>query len=369
MALPAFLARRLGQSGYSRRIGEGLDEAWKGAATRPIELSQWRAVILSDHHRGRGDKADDFRRCEPAYCAALGYYLEEGFELWLLGDVEELWENGPEDVLERYRNVLELECAFGSRLWRIYGNHDMTWKSGDEVERLLAEHLPAGLTVHEAVKVLIEDGGERLGTLFLTHGHQGTIDSGNLLVVPVSRAVVRFGWGTLQRRVGFASTSPATDTVLRGKHDRAMAAWADKHPERVILVSGHTHNPVFPGTSPPDLAAEAAVREAAYQAALASGVGIPRARGERELAKVRADRAEVYIPPDLEHPSYFNTGCCSFGDGDMTALEFAEGGVRLVRWLEDSGGAFAQELEPAVPLRELFGMVTGVVPRAVAAPP
>ena len=95
MAIPAFIARHLGEQAYRRRIGKGLTEAHGRAGRRDIELSDLRAVVFSDHHRGVGDGADDFRRCEPAYCAALGWYLEQGYELWLLGDVEELWENSP----------------------------------------------------------------------------------------------------------------------------------------------------------------------------------------------------------------------------------------------------------------------------------
>ncbi len=34
---------------------------------------------------------------------------------------------------------------------------------------------------------------------------------------------------------------------------------------------------------------------------------------------------------------YFNTGCCSFDDGDCTGLEIAEGKTRLVRWPDDDG--------------------------------
>src|SRR5262245_38896190 len=127
MALPAFITRRL-ESYRNRRIREGLTNAWKNAERREIDISKLRAVVLSDHHRGQGDGADDFRRCEDAYCAALAWYLEENFELWLLGDVEELWENRPEPVLEYYEDVLALEREFGDRLLRFYGNHDMTWK-------------------------------------------------------------------------------------------------------------------------------------------------------------------------------------------------------------------------------------------------
>jgi hypothetical protein len=212
------------------------------------------------------------------------------------------------------------------------------------------------------MQIVVTDGGEPLGTLFLVHGHQGTIDSGNLLVVPVSRFVVRFVWGTLQRRLGFANTSPATQAVLRGKHDRAMAAWSDTHPEKIVTVAGHTHHPVFPGTMPPDSKAEAAAAEQNYQAALKSGTDVYRARAARELARFRALRDDVYEPPKLARPCYFNTGCCSFGDGDITGLEFSDGKVKLVRWLEDGGGAVPKELEAAKDLREVLAGVTGKAP-------
>lgn len=35
-------------------------------------------------------------------------------------------------------------------------------------------------------------------------------------------------------------------------------------------------------------------------------------------------------------PSYFNTGCCRFEDGDITGIELAEGEIRLIKWAEDS---------------------------------
>jgi hypothetical protein len=232
MAMPAVIARRLPQGAYAQRIAKGLSNAYDHRAdTDTTELAQLRAVVFSDDHRGRGrgNGADDFRRCEQACCAALGWYLEQGYELWLLGDVEELWENRPKHVMERYREVLEFEQAFGTRLWRFFGNHDMAWRGKKNVQRFLAGHM-ADARVAESLKLTITDSGQPLGMLYLVHGHQGTLDSGNLLIVPFSRFVVRFVWGRLQRALEFASTSPATGAVLRGKHDRAMAAWADAHP-------------------------------------------------------------------------------------------------------------------------------------------
>ncbi len=354
MAWPAFILRHFGQDAYSKRIAKGLSNAYDRAESRTADLSSLRAVVFSDHHRGRGDGADDFRHCEQAYSAALGWYLEHGYELWLLGDVEELWENRPKHVMERYGDVLALERQFGGRVRRFFGNHDMAWRRPKNVERFLAGHMEDA-RVAEGLKLTVTDAGRPLGTLFLVHGHQGTLDSGNLLLVPFSRFVVRFGWATLQRARGFANTSPATDAVLRGKHDLAMAGWADAHPERTVLVAGHTHRPVFPGQFPPDFRAEAATREAAYQAA-AGGPDAPAARAELELARVRAARAGTYKSPDLDRPCYFNTGCCSFGDGDVTGLEIADGEIRLVRWPDSDGAPRALVLARA-DLREILGAV------------
>ncbi len=36
-------------------------------------------------------------------------------------------------------------------------------------------------------------------------------------------------------------------------------------------------------------------------------------------------------------PSYFNTGCCCFPDGDVTGLEIVNGEIHLVRWPDDNG--------------------------------
>jgi hypothetical protein len=350
--------RWLGDGAYDRRIAEGLGNAWDRAPVRDLELSELRAVAFSDHHRGRGDGADDFKRCEQAYCAGLGWYLEQGFELWLVGDVEELWENRPGHVMQHYDRVLRLEREFGDRLWRIWGNHDMAWRRGSNVRRFLGDNVPEERML-EGIRVNVHDDGALLGTLFVVHGHQGTLDSGNLLAVPISRFVVRFVWARLQRALGFASTSPANDAAIRGRHDRAMAAWADAHPERLVLMAGHTHKPVFPGTLPPDVQAEAQAAEDAYLAARDADREVPAARALRELARSRADRMERYEPPKLTRSCYFNTGCCSFGDGDVTGLEFADGAVRLVRWLDDGGAAAPRQLTPPLDLRTVFSGVTG----------
>src|SRR5918994_6361403 len=97
-----------------KAIARGLSKAFdaRSTPTVDVEVDDLRWVIFSDHHKGERDGADDFRRCERSYNAALGAYLERGYTLVALGDVEELWECSPEKVLEAYDHTLELEREF-----------------------------------------------------------------------------------------------------------------------------------------------------------------------------------------------------------------------------------------------------------------
>lgn len=55
----------------------------------------------------------------------------------------------------------------------------------------------------------------------------------------------------------------------------------------------------------------------------------------------------------MSKPCYFNTGCCSFGDGDITGIEIVNGLIKLVRWLDDEGRPLPKELEVS-DLRKVF---------------
>ena len=102
-----------------------------------------RYVIFSDHHKGAGDDADDFRQCEATYLEALDYYLEAGYTLILLGDGEELWEQDAPIVFKTYPDVFESEARFHpERHMRVIGNHDNPWEIPEMVERYLHPIFP-----------------------------------------------------------------------------------------------------------------------------------------------------------------------------------------------------------------------------------
>lgn len=329
-----------GDEAYAKDIAAGLSRAYEAdaTATLDLDLAEARLVIFSDHHKGARDGADDFLRCERAYHAALGYYLERGFRLFALGDVEELWENRPEEVLGAYRETLGLEAEFHrlGRYERFWGNHDDQWRYPDQVGKHLHGLFP-DLQVREALRLQLRSEGTLTGELFLVHGHQGTLESDRFAWF--SRLIVRYIWRPLQRKLNMASSTPARDYELRQRHDSAMFRWAQAHSANPVLIAGHTHRPVF-GTSkkaPPKRRTEAVVAGELEQARAEEAPDSERVATLRaELELIQAEQRRGGPPPlPIDPPCYFNTGCCSFGDGDVTGLEIADGEIRLVRWLDD----------------------------------
>ena len=96
-----------------------------------------------------------------------------------LGDVEELWEERPAAVLDKYKHTVELSAKFhkAGRYLRVYGNHDDNWSFQDEVARLLRPLYGESLHVYESVRIRVRDGEQILGTIWFVHGHQGTRNS------------------------------------------------------------------------------------------------------------------------------------------------------------------------------------------------
>jgi hypothetical protein len=318
---------------YLESVRKGLDSAYKDADEEPFDPAGERIAVFSDHHKGVGDPADDFRRCEHAYSAALGYYLEAGYKLFILGDGEELWEEHADDVIERYRDVLQLEAAFvqrGNGLSRFYGNHDDQWASPGQVSKHLRA-LFGDIEVREGLRLRVERPGKAPGTLFFVHGHQGTADSDRWGWA--SRLFVRHVWRPLQRRTGYSATTPSRNYALRAKHDRAMYEWARSQAPGLVMFAGHTHRPVFsrcvpdPPPTRPTTELEEALAQAVGSGDAAKAAAI---RAELEYARTSVRRPEEVLT--VSPPCYFNTGCCSFPDGDITGLEIADGEVRLVRW-------------------------------------
>lgn len=324
-------------------IEKDLSRALLGSDTLPLTLdvaSPHRYIILSDQHKGARDGADEFQHCEIAYRSALEAYRSRSFTLILLGDAEELWEQGFGPVRSAYAGMLSLEGSFpAGRYHRVWGNHDDDWSSPGTVRKKLAEFMPVD-RVYEGIRFEVFDGPQRLGRLFLVHGHQGTLFSHRLRVV--SRFFLRVVYRPIQRLFRVGRQTPAKDACLRAQHDRQMYEWAAKQSD-LVLIAGHTHRPVWSSrTHLQKLEEELAKMTELEPEPPEAGRRIEELRQQiRERAEKSPPCGDTIKPV----PCYFNTGCCKFDDGDITGIELEDGAIRLVKWSSEQPQRGSQVLE------------------------
>ena len=133
--------------------------------------------------------------------------------------------------------------------------------------------------------------------------------------------------------------TPATDFELRYEHDSALYFWSQAQ-EKVVLVAGHTHRPVFKSQAQEEIVRKA-LKEAEEQLInpqdnLKLQQQTAELSAQLEWIRARKQQSSQLLPLiELKKPSYFNTGCCAFSDGDITGLELSDGEIRLVRWPND----------------------------------
>lgn len=296
----------------------------------PFDPVKDRFIIFSDQHKGCRDGADDFAGAEKNYLAALDYYYDKGFSYISLGDSEELWENSLRAVKKHNHTVFDLEKKFlkQNRFYKIFGNHDLFWDNDPLAAWHLKDIYGQKIRVYEGL-ILIPSGGAvdfRLPTtdyrLFLTHGHQGDAQSdGNWF----SKFFIANIWAPLQAYLRINPNTPAYDAEKKTLHNRIMYEWAAEK-ENTWLITGHTHQPVFASLTH----LERLFKQ--FQEALNNN---DKAEEERLRNEIRF-REKEFTTVSMDYmnmkPSYFNTGCCCFSDGDITGIELAEGEIRLVKW-------------------------------------
>lgn len=272
-----------------------------------LDASTDKIIIFSDQHKGNRDRADDFANNELNYLNALDFYKQQNFSFINLGDSEELWKYTTEEVLNNNEKAFAAEAAFQpNNYYKTFGNHDIIWKNKIDSERLLKKYFAMPLPVYEGILIKTIIGTETL-TIFCTHGHQGDKMSDNN---GFSTWLVAHIWAPVQRYLQINVNTPSKDDRLRNKHNKLMHEWSSNR-KNLLLVTGHTHKPVF-----------------------ASG----------KYAVKTSHKIEEVGGGSLK-PSYFNTGCCCFNDGDITGIEIADGHIRLIKWFDENGRPARKVLE------------------------
>ena len=315
-----------------------------------------RIIVFSDQHRGRKNGADDFMKAEGSYLLALDYYFQNNFQFISLGDSEELWENTLASVKKNNTLTFEAEKKFllQDRFFKIFGNHDLYWDNTLLASQQLKTIYGKEFRVFEGVILEIENKSKKLKenvnlfkdknlfasgektdinddklpvadcplTVFLTHGHQGDASSdGNWF----SKFFVANIWAPLQSYLRLNFNTPAYDEDLKTSHNLIMYEWSAKYKD-LVLITGHTHQPVFESLTHP---------ERLYKK-LGDAMKANRIEEANEVEAEIKRRGRDYKTTPAQYldikPSYFNTGCCCFRDGDITGIEITFEKIILVKW-------------------------------------
>jgi len=314
-----------------------LSQLWQSKDIDVLETKGMKYAIFSDLHLGDGGSADDFHHNEETMETALTYYNENGYNLILLGDTEELWQFDLNQVVNRYNNsVYKKMREFGNaRVYRVFGNHDYEWCSpADPAMKNPKKNKGAP----EALKM--KDSNDNTKIL-LVHGHQGSIDSDKNSWI--SRFLVR-GFKPFEPFVKFLKFyghPSATKSQVTTDYEQIMYAWAKK--EKVILICGHSHRAIFASKSYADrLEDEIAELKADNLAHRTEKKRVKKNKKKikqlkRKLKEEKAKGRKI-DPTERDKeplPCYFNSGCGLYTDG-ITTIEIVDDEIKLVKWHRDT---------------------------------
>ncbi len=279
-----------------------------------VDFDNEKFIIFSDHHKGNRDHGDDFAGNEKNYLAALDYYYTNQFYYINLGDSEELWKYKPGEVISKNIQALQSEAKFHEqkKYFKTFGNHDLTWKDKLEVNKWFKDIFKLPLHVREGILLSTHINNKPL-SIFLTHGHQGDKLSDNNAF---STWLVSHIWRPLQRYLDININTPAKDYALRDKHNLMMYEWSS-HKRNLVLITGHTHKPVFAAGQYSDH---------------------PNNIIDEEKIKQGADKNNL-------KPTYFNSGCCCYNDEDITGIEIGDNKISLIKWHWDNNDSIRSVLE------------------------
>jgi len=261
----------------NKELIEKLLALWQDPTTPVLDTKGKRYFILSDVHLGDGGQADDFHNNERILETALECYNKWGYSLILLGDIEEMWQFDQKEIEERYKGSIYKKIrSFGDdRVYRVFGNHDINWQTLPDP----AKNMPLWCHIAtEALKLHIDQSDT---TMFLVHGHQGSVNSDK--AAWSSRFWVRFlkPFERIGRKLRVYRNPSITKTKVKKSYEKIMASWVNT--TGIPLICGHSHRAVFSDTP----------------------------------------------------PYYFNTGCALYRNG-ITGIEIAGGRISLVKWQRDS---------------------------------
>lgn len=303
-------------------IFENLDYLYQTAPSKKI-TNRDSVVIFSDLHMGNGKKErDDFLHNSELFKYVLKhYYLQNNFQLFLNGDIEELQKFSFDVVQSKWNDVYQLFEEFNTknRLFRIAGNHDF--------ELFLEEKY----NILPALKLIYKND-----TMFMFHGHQASA------FLEKYNEFAGFFLRYMVRPLPVRNNSTAYDSKRKYRVEKKVYSFSNKN--KIVSIIGHTHRPLFESLSRIDYLK--------FKIEQLCRV-YPKAR--RKLKRM-IETDIKYYKNELEHsylkdkklgkrsslynsniivPCVFNSGC-AIGKRGVTALEIHGGKIYLVHWFDQN---------------------------------
>lgn len=300
-----------------------LEELFNSSKELSIDQES-KIVIFSDLHMGNGRSLDDFRPNAHLFEHALQeYYIQNGFQLILNGDVEELHRYSLQEIRSAWSHIYALFDLLHreKRLYKIYGNHDSKLFAlpGEDLRYPLLASLKLDYHGHK---------------LFFFHGHQASFfyEKFNELMGLLLRV---FAKPLRIRNYSVAHNKEKAFTIEKRSYEFSRRLG-------IISILGHTHRPLFESMSKLD-ALNYRIESLLRRHEKSSEDN--RSRLEEEIRTVK-EEIERYINIKGEEqtisnlysshtviPSVFNSGCV-IGKRGMTAIEISEGKMYLVHWFD-----------------------------------
>jgi UDP-2,3-diacylglucosamine pyrophosphatase LpxH len=314
-------------------INRTLSQLWRSDDVPALVTRGKKYAIISDIHLGDGGGADDFRHNTKTLTTALRHYDKSGYNLILLGDIEEFWQFDLQEIANQYtRTVYKVIRAFGDeRVYRVFGNHDMEWLSLPDPIRKHPARYGSAL---EAIKMKDKEGRIRM---LLVHGHQGD--------AAVDRHIWRSRFlGRLYRKIEpyckIDRPTSATQSQITKNYEQIMYSWAKS--AKTILICGHSHRAIFASKSYTERLREKITKLEAEIAAHPSDTKLMKRNRTKIEELHREEKEERRRKRDIDPtelrgkplPCYFNTGCALYTDG-ITVIEIAHDAIKLVKWHRD----------------------------------
>ncbi|MBO9571948.1 MAG: metallophosphoesterase, partial [Chitinophagaceae bacterium] len=154
-------------------------------------------------------------------------------------------------------------------------------------------------------------------------------------------------WTPIQRFLEISIDTVSDSFELVDKHNIMMYEWSATK-KNLLFVSGHTHRPVFASLDHMDrLAKQLEKAKAANNAELIKSI-------EVEIERRKLEYAGKRLVKTMVRPTYFNSGCCCFSDGDITGIEIENGFIRLIKWKASEHRRIVLEESPLFYLFDLI---------------